>query len=1059
MSPRVAVVPLATLLLLLSGPAFGQIVLPWVEGFEGTSGETYTTDTAALTGATDWAYENTDPSGRLRTAAGAGYARTGAAAATLDRDPAGGDQTNYLTFTGDLSQYDVAADTVVLDFGLMDHGEEPHASDRAWARGSTADSWVEIADLNALAGPVGVYEFVEDLNVSGALAAAGQQFTTTFQLRFGQEDDSPSTGIAGVDGLSFDDVGLRLIGPDDVAATDVLGPPVGACGTDAMFVEVEVTNFGGNSVSNVPVEVTTTDADGVATVLSGVVAGPLAFLEAGTALLGPVDLFVGGATDFAVTTLFVGDTDPSNDAWVETIELAPGAVPMDPVDGACPGWPTTLHVAAEGATTYTWWDAETGGNQIATGSSYTTPVLAAEATYWVERTTTTGSSGPVDNTIGTGGWFLDYDDGLVFDVAVPSSLDSVLVYAEAAGDLTINLEDGAGNVLDSTTTAVVTGANVVSVGFALPVGTGWVLNALGTTVSGLYRNTGGGVFPYTTAGGEVTITGNVNGLADYYYWFYDWQVSSGGCDDARTEVVVPVAIEECDTDLAVTVTGPDEIVSGTQVEYAVQVVNDGPDPLTALEVNAADPDGLTWAGGAGDCPSFPCVLADLPSGGIVSFTATYDAPPDLAPEEPVEFKVLSTPTGGETDPDPSDDEGSLSLPVVQHVDLHLDVTEEADPVIVGGTAAYLVHVENAGPSATDVVVHSQLPAEFRDARTLVDVCEEGEAALPDCTLGSLGPGEWLDVLYEGDVPHTTRPDTVTSIWTAVSSAVETSPGDETWAELTELAIGADLELTMTVFAENVIAGGTFDVALRVVNRGPDPVAQGTVALHVPDGVEAATLPSGCERDLVCELDQMTFGEYAEVVVPLRSRPDARGSLTITATAASERPDPDDEDNSRTEEFEYRFAAELVASARVAEGPWAGGDAVRVDVDVENVGPSDVDGVVVVFDMPPAGLTVVGCELDELNDTVCAVPGPLPVGETASVVVEMTAAEDALGTFSIPVSARSDAASVGDGSTVLEVTIGPDAGAGCEDCESSVASASATPAGLLLLALVGLRRRR
>ena len=79
MSPRVAVVPLATLLLLLSGPAFGQIVLPWVEGFEGTSGETYTTDTAALTGATDWAYENTDPSGRLRTAPGAGYPPPGAA--------------------------------------------------------------------------------------------------------------------------------------------------------------------------------------------------------------------------------------------------------------------------------------------------------------------------------------------------------------------------------------------------------------------------------------------------------------------------------------------------------------------------------------------------------------------------------------------------------------------------------------------------------------------------------------------------------------------------------------------------------------------------------------------------------------------------------------------------------------------------------------------------------------------------------------------------------------------------------------------------------------------
>ncbi len=1059
MSSRFAASLIVSATVLFASPAFGQIVLPWSDGFEGTGGETYTADTAALAGAPDWAFENADPAGRLRLNAGAGYARTGSAAATLDRSPAGADQVNLLTFTGDMSNYAVATDTVVLDFSFMDHGEDPDPSDRVWIRGTSTASWVEIADLNALAGPIGSYTTVEDLDVSGALATAGQDFGGTFQVRFGQEDDSPSTGIANGDGMTFDDVGLRLIGPDDMAPTAVIEPLVGECGSALTYVEIEVTNFGGNTVSAVPVELVTTDAGGVATTLSGTVAGPLAFLDTATLTLGPVDLFVGGLTDFAVTTMLPGDTDPANDLYLETIELAAGAVPLEPIDGACPGYPTTLETAAEGATVYTWWDAETGGTNLGTGPTFTTPALTAEATYWVERTVTTGTAGAIDNTIGTGGFFPDYTDGLVFDVATPSSLDSLLVYAEGPGDLTVNLEDGAGLVLDSFTTVVAAGANVVAVGFDLPVGTGYILNAQGTTVSNLYRNTSGALFPYAMAGGEVTITGNVNGLVDYYYYFYDWQITAGGCDEGRTEVVVPVGIAECDADLSVAVAGPPEIVPGTTTEYTIEVWNHGPDPLTSYDVTAVAPAVLTDPAVTGACAAFPCSLTDLAPGASVSITAAYDAAPELTSPDALDFSVTSVPTGGETDPAPANDTGALALAVVPHVDLRLDVTEEDDPLIVGGVGSYLVHVENAGPSAAEVVIHAQPAPEFSAVRTLLDACAEGEEAVPDCTLGLLGPEEFMDVLYEADVPLAASPGTVLSLWSVASNAVEDAPGDELWAEETELAVGADLELTMTVFSENVIAGGTFDVVLRAVNRGPDPVLQGTVQLELPDGVQAATLPSGCDAELRCGLDPMTLGEYSEVVVPVRSASDATGSLTLTATARSERPDPELDDNVQTAEFDYRFAAELAVTATVGEGPFAGGDTVAVSLRVENRGPSDVNDVSLVFDMPPAGLVVEDCALDDLNDSVCDVPGALPAGESTAVVVEMVAAEDALGTFSIPIDARSHADAVGDGGTVLDVTIEAASAGACADCESSFAGDGRPPLGLLLLGLVALARRR
>ena len=227
-------------------------------------------------------------------------------------------------------------------------------------------------------------------------------------------------------------------------------------------------------------------------------------------------------------------------------------------------------------------------------------------------------------------------------------------------------------------------------------------------------------------------------------------------------------------------------------------------------------------------------------------------------------------------------------------------------------------------------------------------------ALPECTLGPVTPGVPVEVMYQADVSIATTPGTVTSVWTVTTDAVEDVPGGETWAETTEIAIGADLELTMTVVAENVIAGAPVDVTLRTINRGPDPVLRATVHLELPDGVEAVTLPSGCDADLVCDIEPLALGEYAEVVVPVRTAPDATGLLRLTATSRSERPDPVETNNIQDEEFEIHWASDLVVTATLPAGPIAAGDSIVLDLRVENVGPSNAVDVVVVLDLPPGG---------------------------------------------------------------------------------------------------------
>gem|GEM_PF-958173 len=59
----------------------------------------------------------------------------------------------------------------------------------------------------------------------------------------------------------------------------------------------------------------------------------------------------------------------------------------------CPGSSTVLTATAPGGT-YTWYDAPIAGNVLATTASYTTPVLSANATYYVETMNTSGCISP-----------------------------------------------------------------------------------------------------------------------------------------------------------------------------------------------------------------------------------------------------------------------------------------------------------------------------------------------------------------------------------------------------------------------------------------------------------------------------------------------------------------------------------------------------------------------------------------------------------------------------------------------------------------------------------------
>ncbi|MCB0482215.1 MAG: right-handed parallel beta-helix repeat-containing protein [Flavobacteriales bacterium] len=186
------------------------IKLPFIEDFENVKDTSIFENYLGLWDLPEWDFV-TD-GGRLQTKSG--YKSSGEQAITLDRTPNGAVQFNELIMTLNMSRYDMT-DSVYLSFDFIDHRDENHKGDSVWVRGSDTSPWIGIYDLYKNRRTNRVAE-VEDLEITSALAGAGQLFTTSFQVRFGQEDNQQLPG----DGRTFDNIELRVVHSLDLAIAE-----------------------------------------------------------------------------------------------------------------------------------------------------------------------------------------------------------------------------------------------------------------------------------------------------------------------------------------------------------------------------------------------------------------------------------------------------------------------------------------------------------------------------------------------------------------------------------------------------------------------------------------------------------------------------------------------------------------------------------------------------------------------------------------------------------------------------------------------------------------------
>jgi hypothetical protein len=230
------------------------------------------------------------------------------------------------------------------------------------------------------------------------------------------------------------------------------------------------------------------------------------------------------------------------------------AAPAPTTTGATGIGPISLTLNAAGAGgLLSWYDQATAGTLLATGASYTTPVISTTTTYYVDETTpypgTLGSVGPKFHT-GTNFFSANTTNGTVnFNVLSNCTLKTVKVYTDSTKIREIQLKDGSGVVVNSLTMNFIAGdTTIVNLNWPLTTGTGYQMTTnatvntanLGTTSPRLLRSNQNVNYPYNLAN-FVSLTGSNQG-SNVYYYFYDWKLESPSFNCVSSRVPVNATI-------------------------------------------------------------------------------------------------------------------------------------------------------------------------------------------------------------------------------------------------------------------------------------------------------------------------------------------------------------------------------------------------------------------------------------------------------------------------------------------------------------------------------------
>lgn len=207
-----------------------------------------------------------------------------------------------------------------------------------------------------------------------------------------------------------------------------------------------------------------------------------------------------------------------------------------------------VNLSASGSGALSWYSQSTGGSLLNTGNTFS-PAVSSTTTYYVNNTQVMSTSnvistlGPLNNSIGTGAQST-LAQWLTYNVLQACTLQSVVVYPGAAGNVILEQRNATGTVILNTTSIVVTPSQVgtavtMILNWPFVPGNGYRIYRNTASVA-LYRNSTGGAYPYSNS--SVSITGN-SVSANNYWWAYNWTIMTpvvNYCTSTRVPVTATI---------------------------------------------------------------------------------------------------------------------------------------------------------------------------------------------------------------------------------------------------------------------------------------------------------------------------------------------------------------------------------------------------------------------------------------------------------------------------------------------------------------------------------------
>ena len=312
---------LTVLIKQLANPAITLITgSDFLDDFEGLADSTYRNGQIGLSGGDRYDFRSTTVYGRVRPFINSGIAYSGNQAMTLDADRynAGG-TADSLKATFNLTAHTGAPDDLRLDFVYKNHTQGPDNANQVWIRGDDSKAWIAVYDLYANQPEPGSYKKSSSIELTDILRANAQDFSSSFQIRFGQFGTLLAADNETGAGYTFDDLHLYKV-DNDVSMVSLDTPVVASCALgSAVPVRITVHNSADTTVLKIPVKFS---IDGGATVVDTVATvsgnGSASFTFTGTA-----NLSATGVHTVVVWTDYPGDSFRGNDTLTVTIRNSP----------------------------------------------------------------------------------------------------------------------------------------------------------------------------------------------------------------------------------------------------------------------------------------------------------------------------------------------------------------------------------------------------------------------------------------------------------------------------------------------------------------------------------------------------------------------------------------------------------------------------------------------------------------------------------------------------------------------------------------------------------------